>query len=177
MNPSTEQAIRDASILSIFAEYDNKSQGMEFSAKRAELLGRTVVAFQFLEFTARSFVRFLAGLDQQTADILTCKLSFKSLSTVLGALAKQRGLSSFDKLRMLLKGMGKCEEIRNQLVHSLWTSGPRLKWDASVDDGWQTKFEEYTDPELEEIETFINRLSYAITQLMVAYALEKVPKT
>jgi hypothetical protein len=63
--------------------------------------------------------------------------------------------------------------VRNQLIHSIWTSGPRLKVDLSRH-GLQYKFEQYSIDDLKRIVATIDHLDTAIEALMFKW-LEPSP--
>ena len=80
-----------------------------------------------------------------------------------------KGFHRKKDLLFLIKKAGQAEQIRNQIVHSLWTSGPRLKIDVSSKKGLQHKWEKYTPEEIKSIAEQIDRIDSAVGRLMHDY--------
>lgn len=176
MNEDTRKFVEDPEFDALYRELSSAHRPIkpDIDQERLSALGLMIVRFQRLEHSIRSFIRILSYLpDQKLLDILTVKYSFKNLLSVLSSLAKHRNFAYKTELDKLLKSCSRAEEVRNQLLHSIWTSGPRLKVDLSKH-GLQYKFELYSIDDLKRIAAKIDHLDTAIEALMFK-GLETVP--
>ena len=75
----------------------------------------------------------------------------------------------------MIKKAGQAEQIRNQIIHSLWGKSPssslghRLKIDINAKNGLQHKWEKYTPEEIKSIAEQIDRIDSAVGRLMLDY--------
>ncbi|WP_309730854.1 hypothetical protein [Chamaesiphon sp. OTE_75_metabat_556] len=134
-------------------------------------IGLVIVKFQRLEFNIRSFIGLLSNLEQQVFTILTVKHSFKNLTTTLIALARQKEFYRLDDLNKLIQMTNKAEEIRNQLIHSVWTSRARVKANIDQKKGLGHKWEYYNKEELLQIAEQIDKIDTAIDAIKFDYIM------
>ena len=74
-----------------------------------------------------------------------------------------------DNLRVLIKKAAKAEEIRNKLIHSVWTSGGRFKTSIKTKKGVYTVFESYSDEELSQIAEMVDKIDTSIDAIKFDY--------
>ncbi len=129
-------------------------------------IGKIIVTFQRLEHTVHSFIGILANVmnNQTTWRILTAELPFKNSLWMLSNLANQTSFPQLDELNKLVDKAFKAEEIRNQIVHSIWTSGPRFKTTAKKK-GVKFVSETYENGELADIWNQIDKIDTSIDAL------------
>jgi hypothetical protein len=173
MNEDTKRFLRDTKFDDLHEALSATHKPVKAAHKPATLqgIGRIVVTFQRLEKTVIRFIGILANIgDQQTVlSIFAAKVSFGSLMAILSALAIERKIYRNDDLDFLLVKAAKAEGIRNQIIHSLWSSGPRLKASLHRRKGLALTAERYEDGELEKIAEQISKLDTAIDALCFDY--------
>jgi hypothetical protein len=171
MDQNTDDFItdRDFALLydQLFATHNPTKANIGEEELRA--IGLVVVKFQRLESTVVSFIGLLLGHEQKVVNILTVKHSFKNLITILMALAMQKEFHRLDDLRKLTNMANKAEEIRNQLIHSVWTTGPRIKTDINQRKGLIHKYEYYSKGELLQIAEQVDKVDTAIDAIKFDY--------
>ncbi len=173
MNKNTDDFItdRDFSLLydKLFATHNPTKANI--GEEELMAIGLVVVKFQRLEHTVISFIRLLSnlGCEQQVFDIFIAKHSFKNSITMLISLAIHKEFHRLDDLRKLTNMANKAEDIRNQLLHSVWTSGPRMKIDINQKNGLIHKFESYSKGELLQIAEQVNKVDTAIDAIKFDY--------
>lgn len=140
---------------------DEKKQG----------IGEIIVNFQRLEFSIKLFTSLLLDIadDNELLEILTNKTSFGNLQAILLALARKKDFDRIDDLEATLKKASKAEETRNRIIHSVWTSGPRVKSKIDRKKGLVFQFEDLDADQLREIAEQINRIDTAIGSLSFHY--------
>jgi len=168
MNDETKQFVENSEFETLFKELSEKHKPIKakVSGKKLEALGLVIIKFQRLESTIRMFIRTLANTgDQQLMMILTAKNSFKHLLLVLSAVASYKEFHRKDDLDFLINQCYKAEEIRNQLIHSVWTAGPRLKANLKKKQGLQHKSETYSEEELNKIADKIDKIDTVMSAI------------
>jgi hypothetical protein len=173
MEQNTSNFITDSEFTLLYEQLfaTHKPRKANIDEKKLQAIGLVIVKFQRMENTIRSFIGLLADLghEQSVVDILSVKHSFKNLVVTLMALAIHKGFHRLDDLKKLIDMASKAEEIRNQLIHSVWTSGPRLKTDIDRKKGLVHKFENYTEDELLQIAEQIDKIDTSIDAINFDY--------
>jgi hypothetical protein len=171
MNPDTEQKLADKHFQELFEKLNAKHKPIKAQAEpaRLECIGLIVVRFQRLEMTLLSFIKLLADIDATEAQIVTVKSSFKNLLSMIAALAVHKKISDLEDVRVLIKTANDAEDIRNQLLHSVWSAGPRFKRDLDRKKGLVTKIENYTVEDLRAIATWVDKLDTSFDALAFRY--------
>jgi len=170
MNPESKQFLENKEVLDLLEKLaaTHKPIKAELKPKRLEALGLTLVKFQRLEFTVRRLIGAISGFsgNPRILDIVTVKNSFSSLLAVLRALSIEVEFSQHDDLNLLIAHCYRVEQVRNQLIHSVWTSGPRMKTDIKSKMGLKHKFEDYSVDDLNQIASQIDLLDTAMEAIM-----------
>jgi hypothetical protein len=91
------------------------------------------------------------------------------LTTILVALARQKKFDRLADLEKLINMTNKAEEIRNQLIHSVWTSGARIKTNINLKNGLVNSWEYYSNDELLKIAEQIDKIDTAIDAIAFEY--------
>jgi len=99
-------------------EVDHK--GNPYTVESA--IGRIVLNFADLEREFSSVIAFLLQVKPEAGSTVTAELSFKNKLNLISALYRQCTVDqeSLDWFSALMKLLQKCEELRNQIVHSHW---------------------------------------------------------
>ncbi len=141
--------------------------------EKLRAIGLAIVKFQRLEMTVSSFIRLLSNLghEQNVFTILTVKHSFRNLVTTLKALAIEQEFHRMDDLDKLINMASKAEEIRNQLIHSIWTSRSQIKTNINQRNGLICKFEYYDKDDLIQIVEQIDKIDTAIDAIKWDYIM------
>jgi len=171
MNDDTRHFLDDNEFESLFAAL-HKTHKPTLKPENLQAIGKIIVSFQRLEMTARSFVGFLAdimGTSIRLNDIFTTKVSFSNLLTILSTLAKEKKYRRLDDLARIVKKASKAEEIRNEIVHSIWSAGPRMKTKITRTSGLTFNVERYEEGELEKIADQIGKIDTAVSALLADY--------
>jgi hypothetical protein len=174
MNDDTRHFLDDNEFESLFAALHktHKPHKPTLKPENLQAIGKIIVSFQRLEMTARSFVGFLAdimGTSIRLNDIFTTKVSFSNLLTILSTLAKEKKYRRLDDLARIVKKASKAEEIRNEIVHSIWSAGPRMKTKITRTSGLTFNVERYEEGELEKIADQIGKIDTAVSALLADY--------
>lgn len=126
-------------------------------------IGDTTVSFALLEMTLQTLTGSLINEHQRVGQIITAEVSFKNLRALLLSLYRERHGEDVDytKLKSLMNEAGEIEEIRNQIIHSVWASGKdknhitRIKTTAKEKHGLKFQFQEMS----------VNDLSYFVKRI------------
>jgi hypothetical protein len=173
MNEETRQFVEDDEFETLFNQLSrtHKPQKAQLDPKELQSIGLIIAKFQRLEMTIRHFIGILANIanDQTLVNIFTVKSSFKNLLSILSALAVEKRFHRIDDLNKLLQKAYKAEDVRNQIVHSVWTSGPRFKTTISKKKGVVHKSEPYSKGDLQRISDTIDKLDTSIEALCFDY--------
>ena len=175
MQISTAQRLADPRLRALHAEFGCPPplERPAYDPDVLSSLGLVVVRFQRLEETLRGL---LEGLNGDRASIgmtaLLSEVRFKSLLVCIGAVLSRRSFSREDDLRHVLKLAGQAEETRNALVHSVWSTGPRLKEKAHITHGIQLQLESFTALELRSVAEWIASIDHVVAELHGAYLRE-----
>jgi len=173
MKEETRQFLEDDKFNRLYDALYEMHKPKKANLKRDNLqaIGKIIVSFQRMEMTICQFIGILANFadDQSLVNIFTAKLSFRNLLSVLHALAVAKDFHRLDDLSTLLRKADKAEDIRNQIVHSVWSTGPRFKTNISGKKGVIHQSEIYEDGELEQIAGQIRKIDTAIEALCFDY--------
>lgn len=175
MEQNTINFITDPEFASLYEQLSatHTPNKANIDEEKLRAIGLVIVKFQRLEFTIRSFISLLSNLanDQQVFNILTVKHSFKNLITTLMALARQKKFHRLEDLTNLINMADRAEDIRNQLIHSVWTSGARVKSNIDRKNGLVSKWEYYGKDELLKIAEQIDKIDTAIDAIKFDYIM------
>lgn len=143
---------------------NHKPMKAPHSDERLKAIGLVIVKFQRLESTLKSFIHLLSNIsNQETFHIIISKTGFRDLIDILDTFIKKITLN--ESLQTEWKTLRNyCHDanfIRNQIVHSLWTSGARIKKTTS-----KLIVEVYGDETLPKIGTQIDKIDTAISAFM-----------
>lgn len=136
------------------------------SNAQLQFIALVIVRFQRIELSIRDFITYLLslhGVNNKIVKILTVGTSFKELIKNLEDLAVISNLKNLEDLKQLLKMATQAEQIRNQIVHSYWTNGPRIK--MSKKNPIKYEFKLYTEEERKEIPEQMYRIYNGIEAL------------
>jgi hypothetical protein len=175
MEQNTINFITDPEFASLYEQLSatHTPNKANIDEEKLRAIGLVIVKFQRLEFTIRSFIGLLSNLanDQQVFNILTVKHSFKNLITTLMALARQKKFHRLEDLTNLINMADRAEDVRNQLIHSVWTSGARVKSNIDRKNGLVSKWEYYGKDELLQIAEQIDKIDTAIDAIKFDYIM------
>ncbi len=173
MNKETREFLEDGDFATLYEVlYEtHKPDKARLKPENLQSIGKIIVCFERLESTIRHFIGILANIPggQKIDDIFTAKSSFENLVLILRALAVERNFYRSDDLSKALQMTKKAEEIRNQVVHSVWTSGPRFKEKLDHKNGLVYQTEMYEEGELERIAVQISKIDTSIEALSFDY--------
>lgn len=177
MNEETARFMNNTDFECLFEELHKKHKPSKavVTPDVLENIGRVAVNFQRLEYTIKSFIGMLAGIDQGHMQSLVTGLPFKKLLDSIVAIAVKTEFARHDDLKLLVRMAGMAEGLRNQIIHSVWTSGPRLKTALDRKKGIVHKFEHYERGDVEQIAAKIGEVDTAFAGLMFAW-LEGLPR-
>jgi hypothetical protein len=171
MNRHTEEFLNDQSFCELYKQLyaTHKPIKAKFTKEHLEAIGLIIVKFQRLEYTIQDSLGWLLDIQnrQRMTRIITAKMSFRNLISTMKALLKEVKFQRPLDLELLLNKALAAEDIRNQMVHSLWTSNHRLKSDLSKD-GF-INVEDHSPDELIAIATTIDQLDTAIDAIIFEY--------
>ncbi len=135
-------------------------------------IGRITVHFALLEHDVIELTHTLLGLPKNSARAITSELSFRGLQNLVASLVKESHPGRASAFKELLKMVGKCEEKRNQISHSLWGSwggraneehrAIRTKYSAKQQKGLVLQRKELTVRDLNQIAAEISIAAYEI---------------
>lgn len=167
MNPDTEQKITDERFRQLFEKLYEKHKPVkaQLEPARLEQIGLVIVKFQRLESTLLKFIKLLADIDAAEAVIVTIKSSFKNLLDIVAALATHKGIADAEDVKFLVTKAAAAEDVRNQLIHSVWSKGPRFKTNLNRSKGLVTTVEDYTVEDLRMIAEWIDQLDTSFDAL------------
>ncbi|MBE3128855.1 MAG: hypothetical protein IMZ60_04165 [Actinobacteria bacterium] len=173
MNTNTEGFINDEKFYELYKQLSatHKPDKVKIEKECLEAIGLVIVKFQRLESTMQDLVGWFLDIQdrQRMMKIITLRMSFKNLVSTARALSSEVNFHRNSDLELLLNKALDAEEIRNQIIHSLWTSGPRIKADLKNKVGLIFKFEDYSSDELMEIAITIDQLDTAFNSITFEY--------
>lgn len=168
MNEETKKFIHNAKCNELCEQLSKKINRVRTEIREENLIaiGAIVVNFQSLENNIRFFIGILADVagDRPVMDTFTIKVSYSNLITMLQTLAIEKKFHWHNELQILLNQARKAEEIRNQIMHSIWT-GPRSKKKFCDKRGVVETFEHYEPNELNLVAQAIYNIDVAIQAL------------
>lgn len=119
-------------------------------------IGDVVVSFALLESELKSTAEMFIGGPGRSASVVTELLPMKGIRLLLEGTFRERYGSLESRLEALLKRTGELEELRNQIMHSLWAAGPsgsitRIKTTCRQRKGLKYKFDEMSLSQFESL--------------------------
>lgn len=140
------------------------------TALSAELLaeiGRITVLFAILEHDLKNLVHWLLGLPENVGRTITSELSFRGVYQLAASLVKERAPDMSSDFKDVLKRIGKAEDKRNQISHSLWgafsaTRAVRTKYSAKANRGLYFSREELSPDDIYAISTAISIAAFDV---------------
>ena len=135
-------------------------------------IGRITAHFALLERDLMDLTHRLLRLPEKSARAVTSELSFRAMQNLAASLVKELHPNSAESFKEILKLVGKCEEKRNQISHSLWGAGLnkigdekaviRTKYSAKQQRGLVLQREEMTLNDLQLIAAEISVAAYEV---------------
>lgn len=159
---------------------------VDFSDDFLRGIGEVVVAFARVELSLQLFLSGLIGAGQPTGQAVASSMSTRGIRELLPALyslrVKGRRLPAEDAaaLRAVLRRCAKCEDRRNDLLHSIWApSGPasaatRMKTTAKSKRGLTTASELVDVDQLQRDAAEMYEVASALNLLWVHLATKGV---
>lgn len=173
MNHETKNFIIDIEFESLYQQLSKKHNQIKpkLAKEKLEAIGYLIIRFQRLEHSVKDFIGLLANIsnDRPLINALLSKHSFKNLVIVLQSIAIQKDFHRIKDLNLLINKALKAEEIRNQLIHSVWTSGGRFKTTLNSGKGVKTANEQYLNEELNQIAEIIDKIDTSMGAIMFDY--------
>ncbi|MCP1375166.1 hypothetical protein [Dyella lutea] len=83
-------------------------------------IGRITVQFALLERDIVELTHHLLGIPESMGRCVTSELSFRGITQLASSLLQERLPEELEDFRNLLKLVGRCEERRNAITHSLY---------------------------------------------------------
>ena len=172
MNKETSKILNDEEFEKLYQQLTDliRINKNNISDDHLKAIGMITVKFQKLEFSLKILLGFLLDIHnrQRITNILTSGMPFKNILEVLSALSKEVKFHRISDLDLLIKKAKQVEEIRNQIIHSLWTYSGRLKTKIN-NKRLVHKFEEYSPDELMNIANMIDKIDSAIMSITADY--------
>lgn len=147
------------------------------------VIGRISMNFSFLEETLSDAITKLLNLDNKTGNIITAELSFKNKVNLFATLYitlkdtyKFNVYPGFEKehFNEIIKALNKCEELRNQVIHSRFSFIEhdkqriiRTKTTAKQKLGFKVINEETNVPKLFNIADFIIGVAEGLDEFLL----------
>lgn len=136
-------------------------------------IGDLTVTFALLEMNIQSFTAALIFEHQRVGQIITAEVSFKNLRALNLSLYRERHGEDedFERIKKLMIEAGEVEEIRNQIMHSVWGTGKdadhitRIKTTAKEKHGLRFQFEELSSSNLADYVTRIRNCAAEVQKL------------
>ena len=124
-----------------------------------QAIGRIAVSFAVLESTVSSLCGLFVNDDQSVGQIVTSEFSFRRTLTMLSSLVRHRikDENQVTAIYEVIKKAQKIEDVRNQVIHSVWGKGEdddyitRFKTSTAMKRGLQHTFEKADLPYLHGI--------------------------
>jgi hypothetical protein len=121
-------------------------------------IGDITVSFALLEMAIQTLIGSLINEHQRIGQIITAELSFKNLRALVLSLYRERHGTDedYEQLKSLMNEAGEIEDIRNQIIHSVWGAGKdrdhitRIKTTAKEKHGLKFQFQEMSANELSD---------------------------
>jgi sensor histidine kinase regulating citrate/malate metabolism len=123
-------------------------------------IGDVTVSFALLEAELQLLAHVLLKQSQQVSMIVTAELSFGRLCALVLSLHRERyGEANSAPAKELVQRANELEELRNQIMHSVWAAGDspgtitRIKATAKQKHGLRINFHSVTAADLREVAT------------------------
>lgn len=142
--------------------------------EKLKAIGLIIARFQRLELTIMDFIHYLIDSNinnKPITYILLNRASFKRLIEILAALSIKQSYNEQENLKYLLTKANQAEEIRNAIVHSVWSWGIRSKIKINSQKQLVFKSENLTADSLELVADTIYKLDIAFNSLLMKLAL------
>ncbi|MDF3847555.1 hypothetical protein [Achromobacter denitrificans] len=135
-------------------------------------IGRITAHFALLERDLIMLVHSLLDLHESVALTITSELSFRGLQQLASSLVKEMIPTEVNNLKIILQRVGKAEEKRNRVSHSLWGAAAtmadeeqrvvRTKYSAKQNRGLHFSREELTVRDLHKMAVEISIAAYDV---------------
>lgn len=138
--------------------------------EKLKAIGLIIARFQRLELTIMDFIHYLIYSDinnKPITYILLARTSFKRLIEILASLSIKQSYNEQENLNLLLTKANQAEEIRNTIVHSVWSCGIRSKIKINRQKHLVFESENLTADTLERVADTIYKLYVAFNNLLL----------
>ncbi len=173
MNEETKQIVEDEDFEILFQRIlaGHNPVRPTLSSNRLQLLGLILVRFQRLENTIRNALIYVTGLNANSweAHVFTGKVSFTNLCLMLSIASSERNIPELKAMQSAINKANKLEEVRNQIFHSVWSSGPRFKWNLNMKRGILMQTENYSDADLNKIVECVEKVDTIVDGILFKY--------
>lgn len=137
--------------------------------EKLKAIGLIIARFQRLELTIMDFIHYLIDSDinnKPITYILLARTPFKKLVEILVALSVKQSYSEQENLKYLLTKANQAEEIRNTIVHSVWSWGIRSKIKFNKQKQLVFESEDLAADTLQQVATKVYELDIALNNLL-----------
>lgn len=141
----------------------------EIPEDKLKAIGLIIARFQRLELTIMDFIHYLINPDRKNKPItytLLTRASFKKLIEILAALSIEQSYGEQENLNYLLTKSNQAEEIRNTIVHSVWSWGIRSRLKFNKQKQLVFESENLTASTLEQVAATVYKLDIAFSDLL-----------
>lgn len=138
--------------------------------EKLKAIGSIIARFQRLELTIMDFIHYLIDSDinnKPITYILLARTPFKKLIEILASLSIKQSYDEQENLKFLLTKANRAEEIRNAIVHSVWSWGIRSKIKINKQKQLVFESENLTADTLERVADKIYKLDVAFNNLLM----------
>ncbi len=156
------------------------------------VIGRISMNFQSLEDELKKRIIQMTGLEQEIGEVITAELSFRNKVNLFASLYyKLKDNYSFNSLpgfedgyfKELLKALTRCEELRNQILHSEiilnWKTSQivRKKTTAKAKKGLTKTNQEVNIPYLFNISDYIISMMMEVEEFFIDFKIKTLPNS
>ena len=137
--------------------------------EKLKAIGLIIARFQRLELTITDFIHYLIDSDinnKPITYILLARTPFKKLVEILVSLSIKQSYDEQENLKYLLTKANQAEEIRNVIVHSVWSWGIRSKIKINKQKQLVFESENLTADTLERVAAKVYELDIALNNLL-----------
>ncbi len=137
--------------------------------EKLKAIGLIIARFQRLELTIMDFIHYLIDSDinnKPITYILLARTPFKKLIEILASLSIKQSYDEQENLKFLLTKANRAEEIRNAIVHSVWSWGIRSKIKINRQKELVFESENLTADTLERVAATVYKLDDAFDDLL-----------
>lgn len=146
-------------------------------------IGLVAVAFSDLEEGLSAAIEKLLGVDAVVARVVTCEMSFRNKVNAMASLIRslkpdrEINLGTADRSSLVSELAAACfraEEMRNQIMHSIWTgsgreggSMTRTKYSAKASHGLRRQVENLNSAYLLDVADYISMVAFDLTEVFL----------